>query len=195
VARYGCVTVTALLVAAGGFVLQMASGVTNTPTVPPGLVTLLVAAGLVALLSWWWMPVVGSVAGLFNLIAFVVIGAVGRLVEPRILAVFHFPLLVDKVGHVIGLGFGVVLPLMVFSSRDHANSRVGRRGSARLLWAALRGRMQTRAWCPTTAACLAMASLVRASTCEKVEWKRLPYGYCNPRQTPATYELPKPGSA
>jgi hypothetical protein len=110
----GKLTVTALLVAAGGFVLQMASGVTNTPTVPPGLVTLLVAAGLVALLSWWWMPVVGSVAGLFNLIAFVVIGAVGRLVEPRILAVFHFPLLVDKVGHVIGLGFGVVLPLMVF---------------------------------------------------------------------------------
>jgi hypothetical protein len=31
----------------------------------------------------------------------------------RILAVFHFPLLVDKVGHVIGLGFGVVLPLML----------------------------------------------------------------------------------
>jgi hypothetical protein len=74
-------TVAALLVAAGGFVLQMASGVTNTPTVPPGLVTLLVAAGLVALLPWRWMPVVGAVAGLFNLIAFVAIGAAGRLVE------------------------------------------------------------------------------------------------------------------
>jgi hypothetical protein len=66
----------------------MASGVTNTPTVPPGLVTLLVAAGLVALLSWWWMSVVGAFAGLFNLIAFVVIGAVGRLVEPSPLSSF-----------------------------------------------------------------------------------------------------------
>jgi hypothetical protein len=77
----GKLTVAALLVAAGGFVLQMFSGVTNTPTIPPGLVTLLVAAGLVALLRWWWMPVVGAIAGLFNLIAFVVISAVGRLLE------------------------------------------------------------------------------------------------------------------
>lgn len=84
----GKLTVAALLVAAAGFVLQMASGVTNTPTVPPGLVTLLVAAGLVALLSWWWMPVVGAFAGLFNLIAFVAIGAVGRLLEPSPLGSF-----------------------------------------------------------------------------------------------------------
>ncbi len=81
-------TVAALLIAAGGFVLQMVSGVTNTPTVPPGLVILLVAAGLVALLPWWWMPVVGAFAGLFNLIAFVVIGAVGRLLEPSPLSSF-----------------------------------------------------------------------------------------------------------
>lgn len=76
----GKLAVAALLVAAGGFVLQMLSGVTNTPTILPGLVTLLVAAGLVALLSWWIL-VVGAVAGLFNLIAFVAIGAVGRLLE------------------------------------------------------------------------------------------------------------------
>jgi hypothetical protein len=78
----GKLTVAALLVAACGFVLQMLSGVTNTPTIPPGLVALLVAAGLVALLRWWWMPVVGAFAGLFNLIAFFAIGAVGRLLEP-----------------------------------------------------------------------------------------------------------------
>lgn len=48
---------------------------------PPGLVILLVAAGLVALLPWWWMPVVGAIAGLFNLIVFVAIGAVDRLLE------------------------------------------------------------------------------------------------------------------
>jgi hypothetical protein len=44
----GKLTVAALLVAACGFVLQRLSGVTNTPTVPPGLVTLLVTStGLV----------------------------------------------------------------------------------------------------------------------------------------------------
>jgi hypothetical protein len=84
----GKLTVAALLVAAGGFVLQMVSGVTNTPTVPPGLVTLLVAAALVALLRWWWMPVVGAFAGLFNLIAFLAIGAMGRLLELRPLGSF-----------------------------------------------------------------------------------------------------------
>jgi len=66
----------------------MVSGVTDTPTIPPGLVTLLVAAGLVALLPWWWMPVVGAVAGLFNVIVFVAIGAVGRLLEPSPLGSF-----------------------------------------------------------------------------------------------------------
>ena len=81
-------TVATLLIAAGGFVLQMVSGVTDTPTIPPGLVTLLVAAGLVALLPWWWMPVVGAVAGLFNVIVFVAIGAVGRLLEPSPLGSF-----------------------------------------------------------------------------------------------------------
>jgi hypothetical protein len=74
-------TVAALLIVAGGFVLQMVSGVTDTPTVPPGLVILLGAAGVVAFLPWWWMPVVGALAGLFNLIAFLAIGAVGRLLE------------------------------------------------------------------------------------------------------------------
>jgi hypothetical protein len=37
-------TVVALLAAAAGFVLQMVAGVTNTPTIPPGLVVLLAAA-------------------------------------------------------------------------------------------------------------------------------------------------------
>ena len=81
-------TVAALLGAAAGFVLQMVSGVTNTPTVPPGLVVLVVAAGLVAFGPWSWVPVAGAVAGLFNLVAFVAIGAVGRLVEPSPLGGF-----------------------------------------------------------------------------------------------------------
>jgi hypothetical protein len=47
-------TVVALLAAAAGFVLQMVAGVTNTPTIPPGLVVLLAAAALVAFTSWRW---------------------------------------------------------------------------------------------------------------------------------------------
>jgi hypothetical protein len=75
-------TVVALLVAAIGFVVQMAAGVTNTPTIPPGLVAILVAAGLVAFLPGPSVPAAGPAAGLFNLVVFVVVGASDRLLEP-----------------------------------------------------------------------------------------------------------------
>lgn len=64
-------TVLALLVAAIAFVVQMAAGVTDTPTIPPGLVAILVAAGLVAFLPGRSVPLAGPAAGLFNLVAFV----------------------------------------------------------------------------------------------------------------------------
>jgi hypothetical protein len=75
-------TVVALLVAAIGFVVQMVAGVTNTPTIPPGLVAILVAAGLVAFLPGRGVPVAGPAAGLFNLVAFVLVGAADRLLQP-----------------------------------------------------------------------------------------------------------------
>jgi energy-coupling factor transporter transmembrane protein EcfT len=77
----GKVTVAALLVAALGFVIQMFSGV-EVPTVPPGLVILLVAAGLVALSPWRWVPAVGIVVGLFMFVGFFASGAVGNLFDP-----------------------------------------------------------------------------------------------------------------
>ena len=83
----GKLTVTALLVAATGFVIQIVSGV-DVPTVPPGLVILLVAAGLIAFLPWRWMPVVGAAVGLFLLVGFFASGAVGSLLEPSQLGVF-----------------------------------------------------------------------------------------------------------
>ena len=73
-------TVTALLVAAAGFVIQIVSGV-DVPTVPPGLVIMLVAAGLVAFLRWRWIPVVGAAVGLFLLVGFFASGAVGSLLD------------------------------------------------------------------------------------------------------------------
>lgn len=78
----GNLTVIALLVASVGFVVQMAAGVTNTPTIPPGLVAIIGAAVLITVAPTGWTPVAGPVAGLFNLIALVVVGAVDRLADP-----------------------------------------------------------------------------------------------------------------
>lgn len=83
----GKLTVAALLVAAAGFVIQIVSGV-DVPTVPPGLVILLVAAGLVAFGPWRWTSVVGAAVGLFLLVGFFASGAVGSLLEPSRLGVF-----------------------------------------------------------------------------------------------------------
>ena len=74
----GKVTVAALLLAAAGFVIQIVSGV-DVPTVPPGLIILLVAAALVAFGLWRWTPVVGG---------FFASGSVGSLLEPSQLGVF-----------------------------------------------------------------------------------------------------------
>jgi hypothetical protein len=74
-------TLVALLAAAAGFVLQMVAGITDTPTIPPGLVVLLAAAALVAFTSWRWAFLVGVAAAVFNLLAFVIVGAVDRLVD------------------------------------------------------------------------------------------------------------------
>ncbi len=76
----GKVTVAALLVAAAGFAIQIVSGV-DVPTVPPGLIILLVAAALVAFGPWRWTPVVGIVVGLFLLVGFFASGAVGSLLD------------------------------------------------------------------------------------------------------------------
>ena len=40
--------IVGLLVAAAGFIAQMVAGVTDTPTIPPGLVAIVAAAALVA---------------------------------------------------------------------------------------------------------------------------------------------------
>ncbi len=85
--RASQLTVAALLVAAAGFVIQIVSGVV-VPTVPPGLVILLVAAASVAFAPWRWMPVVGVVVGLFLLVGFFASGAVVSLLEPSQLGVF-----------------------------------------------------------------------------------------------------------
>jgi hypothetical protein len=77
----GKLTVAALLVAAAGIVIQIVSGV-DFPTVPPGLIILLVAAGLVAFGPWRWIPAVGASVGLLLLVGFFASGTAGRLLDP-----------------------------------------------------------------------------------------------------------------
>jgi hypothetical protein len=77
----GKLTVAALLVAAVGLVIQIVSGV-DFPTIPPGLVILLMVAGVVAFGPWRWTPAIGAALGLFLLIGFFASGSVGSLLEP-----------------------------------------------------------------------------------------------------------------
>ena len=77
----GKLTVAALLLAALGFAIQIVSGV-EVATIPPGLVILLVGAGLVAFLPWRWAPAVGAFVGLFMIFGFFASGAVGNLLDP-----------------------------------------------------------------------------------------------------------------
>jgi len=55
------------LVAAAGIVIQIIGGI-DYPVVPPGLVILVVAAGLVTFARWSWVPYVGVVVPLFLLV-------------------------------------------------------------------------------------------------------------------------------
>jgi hypothetical protein len=80
--------VVALLVAAGGFIAQMIAGVTDTPTIPPGLVAIVVAAALVAVTSWPSAPLAAVAAGVFNLFAFAVVGAGDRFIDTTPLLAF-----------------------------------------------------------------------------------------------------------
>jgi hypothetical protein len=74
-------TVAALLLAAAGIVIQIFSGI-DFPTVPPGLVILLLAAALVGFGPWRWTPVVGPVLGIWLLVGFSLSGEAGRLLDP-----------------------------------------------------------------------------------------------------------------
>jgi hypothetical protein len=85
VARW--LTVGALLLAAVGFELQVLAGVTNTPTIPPGLLAIVASAGLVALSDGRWLPAAGPVVGILSLAGFfVVVGGADRLVQTETVA-------------------------------------------------------------------------------------------------------------
>ncbi len=71
-----------LLVAAAGVVTMAISGVTFTTAVPPGLLILLLPAGLVAAGRWRWASVLAGIAALFIVVGYIPSGAIGQLFDP-----------------------------------------------------------------------------------------------------------------
>lgn len=71
-------TAAALVAAAVGIVIQILSGA-DYPTVPPGLIILLVPAVVVWLAPWRWAPVVGALAALSQVIGLFAAGQSDRL--------------------------------------------------------------------------------------------------------------------
>jgi hypothetical protein len=78
----GKVIVVALVIAAAGVVIQIASGAAY-PKVPPVFFILLIPAGLVALGRWWWTPAIATLGGLFLTEGLFLSGSSARLFDPR----------------------------------------------------------------------------------------------------------------
>ena len=83
----GKLTVVALLAAAAGIAVQIVSGV-DYPTVPPGLIILPSASGIVAFGPWRWTPMAGVLVGLFMIVGFFGSGTVSNLLDPSRPGVF-----------------------------------------------------------------------------------------------------------
>lgn len=71
-----------LLVAAAGVVTMAISGVAFTTAVPPGLLILLIPAGLVAADRWRWASVLAGVGALFIVVGYIPSGTIGQLFDP-----------------------------------------------------------------------------------------------------------------
>jgi hypothetical protein len=72
-----------LLVAAGGIVVQILGGA-DYPVVPPGIILLVVASGIVWFAPWrWarWAPVAAVLAGAFLIVGLFAAGQASRLIE------------------------------------------------------------------------------------------------------------------
>lgn len=76
------VVVAGLVAAAAGVVTMALSGVAFTTSIPPGLLILLVPAGLVALGQWRWPLFLATAAALFIVASYVPSGAVILLLDP-----------------------------------------------------------------------------------------------------------------
>jgi hypothetical protein len=85
--------VAAMIVAAGGILLQIASGSEAYPTIPPGPIILLGGAGVVALGPWRWSAIVGAAVPLFLTVGAIISAAAGgagvqQLTDPAEVGIF-----------------------------------------------------------------------------------------------------------
>ena len=71
-----------LLVAAAGVVTMAIWGVAFTTAVPPGLLVLLIPAGLAAAGRWRWASVLAGGTALFIVVGHIPSGAIGQLFHP-----------------------------------------------------------------------------------------------------------------
>jgi hypothetical protein len=116
----GRLNVTGLVVAAAGIVIQIASGA-DYPTVPPGLIILLVAAALVALgARWRWTTIVGVIVPAFLLVG----GAIApqtrdHLGDPEQAGVF-VGTVIQLLALVVALVAGIVITRQAYGTRARA---------------------------------------------------------------------------
>lgn len=75
------VTVVALVAAAAGVTIQIASGAPY-PRVPPAYFILLVPAAAIGLARFWWGPMLAVIGGLFLTVGLFAAGQTHRLTSP-----------------------------------------------------------------------------------------------------------------
>ena len=121
--RNAQLTAAGLALCAIGIVLQIATGVTGYPKVPPGAVITAAGAILVAFVRWRFMPVVGLLIGLFISFGAVVTPNTGdRLADPATFGPF-VGTLVQVVGLAASVVFGALATVQLARRRGAAAPR------------------------------------------------------------------------
>jgi hypothetical protein len=93
----------ALVVTAGGMVLQIASGSALYPTIPPGPIILLVGAGIVSLGPRRWSPIVGLVVPLVLTVGGTIAAAAGNEFLDQLSETAESGIFVGTAVHLLGL--------------------------------------------------------------------------------------------
>jgi hypothetical protein len=117
----GKLNVAAMLAAAGGMVLQIASGSELFPTIPPGPIILVAGAALVAVAPWRWTAIVGVVVPLFLVVGGVLASLnsgdfLDQLTNPGEVGIFAGSV-VQVLGVLTALGAGIVAAVERYRSR------------------------------------------------------------------------------
>ena len=111
------VLLAGLLIGAAGIAILWAAGVEFPVAVPPGLVILLVGAGLVAIVRRRWADGVGGFLGLFVVVGFVVSGIFGEGLD-NLLGRNGVDVALGQVVQLIGVVTAAISGTLLVWSRD-----------------------------------------------------------------------------